>query len=494
MLNNIVFSDKSTQYKIAILIKDQAMRAKELRDHYVEPLIRNGFKESEIVAFNLAYNEEKKAPVKLIKEHLARVVPALEKLGISHVLVADAAYFKVFCKLKKAEPYFGYSMPSIYAHIRAALTVNYTQLFFNPSLKSRLRMGVDAISKDFFKEDPLFKEDKMQNIKFPSTYPEIQNTLEKLLEYPALTCDIETLGLHLKHSEIVSIAFAWDEHSGVSFMVLYSKNKPEEIHNLLRKFFERYEGKLIFHNAPFDTKVLTFRLFMKDVDDMQGMLTGLDYLYRDLDDTMTLTYLATNNTAENKLSLKDQAFEFAGNYALGDELTNIASISPEDLLNYNVTDTLATWFVYNKHRDTVREEQEEIYQQLFRPALKVLTQTELCGMPMDLSKIQNIRTQLQHIADKHKLAIKTNPIIKQFENELKLWTAVEATAKLKKKKKTAADFDFLEFNTRSSKHIRKLLYESLNLPVFRRTDTGLPSTDAKTLQSLISHLEKTYNL
>jgi DNA polymerase-1 len=224
------------------------------------------------------------------------------------------------------------------------------------------------------------------------------------------------------------------------------------------------------------------------------MLTGLDYLYRDLDDTMTLTYLATNNTAENKLSLKDQAFEFAGNYALGDELTNIMDISPKDLLNYNVTDTLATWFVYNKHRETVRNEQEEVYQQLFRPALKVLTQTELCGMPMDVDAINNTKDKLAYVTDKHKLAIKNSPLIKQFENELKLWTAVEATAKLKKKIKTAADFDFLEFNTRSPKHIRKFLYESLNLPVFRKTDTGLPSTDAKTLQSLISHLEKTYDL
>jgi DNA polymerase I-like protein with 3'-5' exonuclease and polymerase domains len=77
---------------------------------------------------------------------------------------------------------------------------------------------------------------------------------------------------------------------------------------------------------------------------------------------------------------------------------------------------------------------------------------------------------------------------------LRLEAAIEATSKLKKKVKTAEDFADLTFNPRSTKQLRKLLYEMLNLPVLRYTDTNLPSTDGKTLDGLMAHLKKEYDL
>ena len=491
MLSHIVFENDGPR-KLALLIKNNAMQKKELEEHYVKPLEARGFSRSDILVLSLEYNQNNKAPARLMEGHLAVIGKVLEQQGIDHVLVADAGYFKKICKVRKAEPHFGYVLPTIWPGVQAALTINYTQLFHNPALKDRLMFGVRAIAKEMQGDLPIFFEKVIKDVSYPSSVAGIEKTLDRMLQYPALTCDIETMGLTLQKSQIASIAFAWDQHSGTSFLVNLS-TEHEDIHELLRQFFRLYQGKLIFHNAPFDTKALTYQLFMKNIEDMKGMLRGLEYLYRDTDDTMTLTYLATNNTSENKLSLKDQAFEFTGNYALN-EIANVDKVAANDLLQYNVTDALATWYVYNKHRETVRKEQEKVYQELFRPALKVLTQMELCGMPLDMVDVSLTREKLYGILNAEKEAIANSKVIKQFESELKISSMLDANRKLKKKVKKIEEFDWVTFNPRSAKQLRHLLYDWLHLPVFRYTDTNLPSTDGKTLDSLIAHLKREYDL
>ncbi|MDR8235935.1 DNA polymerase I, partial [Acinetobacter baumannii] len=59
----------------------------------------------------------------------------------------------------------------------------------------------------------------------------------------------------------------------------------EKVRALLRRFFESYRGKIMFHNATYDTKVLIRYLWMKDPLDRRGMLHGLHTMYRSLDDT-----------------------------------------------------------------------------------------------------------------------------------------------------------------------------------------------------------------
>lgn len=486
MLSHIVFG--KGPYKVAVLVKESAMRKTELEEQYVKPLVLEGIPRDAILFLSLEYNQNNKAPVRFIKDYSKALEGVLNKHSIQHVLIADAAYFKVLCKVRKAEPHFGYVLPTIWPGVQAALTINYLQLFYNPSLKNKLLLGIKAIANEYLGDMPVFFENIFIDVEYPEGLSDIEKALQKLLNKPALTCDIETSGLSVK-SLILSIAFAWDKHSGISFRVLESSTSL----SMLRIFFEQYKGKLIFHNATFDTKILIRKLWMKNLNDIKGMLKGLDILYRDIDDTKILTYLATNNAVENKLSLKEQAFEYTGNYEV-DSIQNAWVIEPKELLKYNLTDTLATWFVYDKWRDKVRQEQEHIYQTLLKPSLKTLTQMELSGMPMGKQQIYNADMSLVRKKVNINRQLKNHPIIKQFQNELKLNASIDANEKLKVKTKTEKDFDDLEFNPRSSKQIRSLLYESLSLPVFRYTDTNLPSTDGKTLDSLINYIEKTYNL
>jgi len=492
-MRHLTFDENQKQYRLAILVKGSAFRKKEIKEYYVDPLLARGFASKDIIAFDLQFNEKDKAPVSLIKEYLEQLKKAITHLGITHVLVADASYFKVLAKVRKAEPHYGYVLPSIWPGIQAALTTNYLSLFYNPSLKSRLIMGIDAMSKDINGEQGLFQQDLLSKVKFPESYKAIQQQLEDLYQYPKLTCDIETEGLHLTSIGLISISFAWSETEGCAFSLHLGKGHSFVL-EMLKHFFRNYQGTLIYHNAPFDTKGLIYNLFMGgDRNNIKGMLEGLHLLHKNLEDTQILAYLSTNSTAGNKLSLKELAFEYTGNYAL-DEIENIVNLDIETVLRYNATDALATWYVYNKYKPVVEENQKEIYQNLFKPALKVITQMELVGMPFNEYTVKETHSVLQATAFQHATAIEFSPIIEQFTKELILEAVVTANEKLKILVKTEDNFQDIHFNPNSNKQLRKLLYEHLKLPVTRFTDTKLASTDGVAIDGLIAHIKNRHGL
>jgi DNA polymerase-1 len=493
-LTAINFS-KTKNYKIAILVKDSAFRFREIEQHYVRPLVSRGFAFEEIVALNLVYNSQGKAPVTLIKEHLKSIETYLNNNNIKHVVCCDATYFKVLCKVKKAEPHYGYVLPTIWPGVQASLSLNYMQLFYNPQLQNKLFLGLDGITACFQGKSSIFKE-IIKVAHYPEKLSDIETTLKDLSEYPALTVDIETFGLELSKSALASIAFGINEHIGVAFLVKFHRVYDEEykIEKLLKNFFDNYKGKLIFHGSTFDIGRLILNLYMESYNDIHGLLEGLNILCRNMEDTLILTYLATNNAQENKLDLKSNTQEFTGNYAL-EEIKDVKNITDKKkLLKYNLIDVLATWYLYNKYREQVRQEQEKVYQEIFLPAVKVLTQTELIGIPFNKQRVNETRTYLNQEQTLLINTILSHPIIKQFNQKLKLEAVLTANSKLKVKRKSMDDFSDLEFNPNSDKQLRKLLYEELNLPVQHYTDTKLPSTDGKALSGLISHLKQKYDL
>lgn len=482
-LQQITF-DNNPQPKIAILLKARALKHMEVLQHYVQPLVDRGIHASEIIGFSLEYNQQDKAPVKLIREHWALLEKVFNSLGITHVLIGDATYFKVIAKVKKAEGHFGYVLPTIYAPVRASLTINWQQLFFNPSLVDKLNMGIEALIRDIKGEDALFEESVVQSAVYTNSLESIKSTLNQYLTYDALTLDIETKGLHLKQGKLLTVSLAYDEHNGAAFDIRESGNQE------LKEFLTSYTGTLIYHGSTFDIGRLVWNLFMKSPNDYGGMLEGLDLLFRDMEDTYILAYLATNNTSQNSLSLKDLAFEYVGNYALGEDIKNPEKVDPQKLMEYNLLDTLATWYTYNKYRPIVKDTQESVYQNIFKPALKVITQMELCGMPLHSQTLSEVTKELRLKETEYLTKLLSHPIITTVTKELRLSAALVATSKLKKLVKTEEDFKDLEFNPNSNLHMRHLLFEHLQLPILSTTDTGLPATDDKALTALENYLEK----
>jgi DNA polymerase-1 len=343
---------------------------------------------------------------------------------------------------------------------------------------------------------------------YPESFEDIKAMLETLKQYPKLTCDIETFSLKFWETGIATIGFAWDKHNGTSFCVdtnrfgQVSWIRNLAIHQLLREFFETYTGTLIWHSANFDLKIIVNTLWMDSLLDERGKQHGIEVMTKNFDDTKLITYLATNSTAGNNLSLKDQAQEFAGNYAMSD-INDITQIPTSDLLRYNLVDCLSTWHVYEKHYPTmVADQQKDIYERLFLPSVKLILQMELTGMPLDMDAVIAAEKELGDIQTKCLNFIHDSQLVKDAELRLTkdAWAKDYADRKSKAKnpdKIQPKDWDdylankYVTFNPNSNQQVQTLIYEIMGLPVIDLTDGKDPAVGGKTLKKLKNHTTNT---
>jgi DNA polymerase-1 len=507
------------QYKVAVLIKGSSFVKGELTRYYVEPLLAacNGsvaFKD--VIAFTLEYNENDKAPTGHIKDYLNKLMLGLNGLGVTHLYVADSAFFKVLAGVPKSEPHQGYALPvkfqaDQFGHMTCVLGLNYRQLIFDPALQPKLDTSIKALSTTIDGTYQAPGQGIIHSAFYPKTLEEISNSLESLCELPSLTCDIEAFSLDFDKAGIGTIAFAWDRHNGVAFACDYM-NLAEpangehgymyvnsDVRALLRAFFEAYEGELTFHNAGYDVKVLIATLWMKHFGDTAGLLRGLEILTRKgkFHDTKIMVYLATNSTAGNSLSLKTNAQEFAGNWAV-DEIKDIRRVPLQQLLQYNLVDALSTWYVREKHEPIVKADaQWELYTGLMLPSAAMLIQTELTGLPLSKRRVQEVKKKLQDIQADKMLVIRASPLVDQVNLLIRqaAWQKDFDDRRGKAKKpdkilpKNIKAFDHLEFNPNSDPQMRRLLHEVMGLPILDTTDTGLASTGADTIKKLLNHTQ-----
>ena len=487
-----------SSYKVALLIKQAAFQNDAIQNYYTDPLEAGGIPPSDIISYSLTYTEKNKAPVKLIKESLETVLKACKSQNIKTLFVADSPYFKVLAGEKKADPNLGYIKPCAiegYEDMNVILSLNYQALFYKPDLQKKLTMSIQTLVDHHVgqHEDP--GTGIIHSEEYPDTVQSIEDALNRLLTYPALTTDIEGYGLDLK--PLGTIAFAWDKHNGLALQLQpdhTTQGFGYPIHEMLREFFETYTGTLIFHSASFDIKQLIFSLYMKGVHgDYKGTIAGLKTFFRSIHCSKVLTYLATNSTARNELGLKQNAFEFAGNYAQED-IKDISKIPFPELKQYNLVDCLSTWYVFDKNMPkVVKDDQLTIYNELMIPSLKVITNMELVGMPISLPNVIKAENQLENIANTNHSFLKSCDEISTWEFERMRKNAVAGNAKLKKKVNPMHVYAE-PFKPSSSHHVGELLHEQLGLEVKDTTETGLPAVGAKPLMKIANQLISTHKL
>lgn len=510
---------QSDSFPIALLMKHTAFDKTSLINNYVQPLQSRGVPEGDIVAFTLEY-ETKNFSVKFAKQYLETLMPELASLGVKHILCTDANYFKLLAGVKNTDGQLGYVVPCAikgYEHMNVVLSLNYQQLVYNPELRDKLTAGLDALSTHLQGSYVAPGTGIIHKAVYPETLADIKRTLDGLLDFPELSCDIEAFDLKFYNAGIGTIAFAPDKHRGVAFACDYKPNivqpplaekrseygrfvKNPEVRALLRDFFTNYKGRLVFHNAAYDVKVIVYCLWMESLLDQKGLLDGLMIMTARMDDTKIIAYLATNTTAGNVLGLKPLAHEFAGNWAV-DNIKDIRLIPLSDLLRYNLVDCLSTNYVKEKYYPImVRDQQEELYKGLMIKSQRLIIQMELTGMPMDRAKILEVEAKLQGIHNKFDAQIRAQPIISRFEQ----WATRQKWQKDYEDRRDKAknpekimpkDWDEyqrtkpFQFNPGSPDQLQVLLYDAqfLGLPVIDKTDTKLPATGEKTLKKLLNH-------
>lgn len=508
---HVSFSDPVEKLSVAILIKQTSLNKAEIDRYYANPLVSGGVPKSEIIGFSLKYNEAGKATATIQKEYLTKsLLPALDSLGIKTLYVCDAAYFKTLTKERKAEPHYGYVLPCKmegYEHMNVVLGTNYGQLFYNPALEEKLDLSLETLISHIKGDYKAIGSDVIKFEEYPDNLGSIGAWLKKLHDYPMLACDTETFSLKFWEAGLGTISFAWNQHEGIAFKVWNNPSIKKE----LRKFFETYQGKIIWHNGAYDCKVLVYELFMAHLGDTRNMRDGIRTFMRTFEDSSLVTYLATNSCAGNKLGLKDQAQEFLGNWA--EDVTDINQVPLKDLLRYNLADTCGTWYVWNKHYDTmVADNQLDLYNGLIKDSICYLMECELTGMPIDLDRVSEVKQELRKIVQRNLDVLERSGSIKallvrltdaayekDYQNrcEAKEERAKEAIAAGRTPSdrpvqvKDRATFPSVEFNPNSVQQVAALLHEYWDFPVIEKTANKAPACGNKVLKKHLKNIHIT---
>ncbi len=489
------------QYSIAILVRHSAFcHDAEMANAYFKPLKADGIDPQDMIAWSLHYNDAGKAPVKLIREHLATLLPAMASTGTQTILCADPTYFKVLAGVAKSEPHHGYVLPCKidgFEYMNVVLSVNYKALFHNPNIQFRLDMSLDTLVLFLGNNYVPPGQSIIHSEHYPNKLGDILNALKSLYQYDEITCDIETFSLQFNKAGIGTIAFAWDEHNGFAFCVDYDEQnniRRDAIRGQLREFFEAYPGKVTYHGSTFDVKILIYELYMKGMLDRVGLVKGLEVMCKNIEDTKIITYLAHNTTAPLNLDLKSNAFEFAGNYAQ-DDIKDITKIPRHKLLRYNLTDCLATWYVRKKNTPKmIADDQQEIHDEIMIPSVPVIIQMELTGMPLNMDKVDEADKLLgDHLKIQNQI-LDASPLITNFLKVLKLERLLSENKKLVQVQRVMSDYDAMRYNPNSNQQTAKLLHEFFGLPVTDRTPTGNPSVGGSSLKKLLNQLKSEHNI
>lgn len=446
---------------------------------------------------------KKKTPAREIKEFIQQELQqVLDDAETQYIICTDSDYFKILTKEAKAEANLGYVCDSVWGKQKVIYTPSYRQVFYDPPVvKAKIAQGMDALLNHIRGQYAEPGQGIIEFEAYPDTPEKIKAWLDQLLEMnKPLAIDIESFGLKHYNAGIGTITFCWSKTQGIAFNVDYEPikgateapygriNRNDIVRNLLREFFIKYTQRQMYHNISYDVYILIYQLFMDNLIDTEGLLHGMDIMLRNWDCTKLITYLATNSCAGNHLSLKDQAQEYAGNYAQ-DDIKDIRLIPNEQLLRYNLIDGLCTWYTYEKHWDTlVADDQLDVYNNIFKPACEDIIQMQLTGMPMNMETVNQVAEEMETDRNQALKTIRESKLMKNFTLMLRQEWVDDKNAKLKKKQVTLADCD-IEFNPNSGPQLQKLLFDYIGLPVLGLTKSKQPATDGDTIKALRTHTQ-----
>lgn len=474
----IVFGEEANRYPVALLTR--YLRARELEDFL-------GDLAKDTVAYSITTPSRAKNAELLV--YVKELLPTLCSLQTDYILVTEGSLFKLLTKQTKVTNVGGYVFPCViegFKHMSVVYLPSPSMLIYDPTLSQKVTQALQAVRDH---RNNTYLPPGSGIIKFaeyPTEIEDIASWLMKLQNVP-LSIDIETFGLKHYNAGIGTITLCWSKTEGVAFSV--DKDNPPEkaqlIRKMLKNFFIHRNAKTLYHRANFDVYVLVYQLFMHDLLDSSGMLFGIEQMTRQMDDTLLLTYLATNSCAGNHLSLKVQAQEYAGNYAV--EVDDISIVPLTSLLEYNLVDGLSTWYVHEKWRQRViDDEQEEIYQGLFKPALKDIIQMQLTGLPLNMANVAKAKRVMEADRDAAVTAITASDAVRIAERRLNERWVEKRNSELKVKRVSMADAKEV-FNLNSPLQLQDLLHEVMGLPVLSQTATGQPATGMDDLEALIHH-------
>ena len=481
---------EALQYKLLVVLPYSALKKKALLEHYADNFSINP---KEVLFVGFETGGKKVIPAAQLKEITSNLESCIETCGIKTVYVAESAVFKKLAGVKKSTEYLAIPCrpKDESKDYNIVYGVNYQRLFYEPTLINDLTRSYNvAIALSEGRDFDVIPPDLTSKVVKLKEYFEMKAVLAQLMAEPSLALDLETFSLRFYEAGIASFTLSPSTESAYSFLCdMYEEdgvNHREKCHtvrHLLRDFLISYTGSVRYHNMSFDAKILIYVLFMnEDLNNLTGLLEGLKQVTKAFDDTKIITYLATNSTSGNELSLKRQSQEFAGNYGLGDDIKDVLKIKEDTLLIYNGIDGLATNFVYEKHWPTlIADDQLDIYNTIFKPSIKLFLQAELTGIPISMEHVYEAERKLLEAKKVQTDIILANPTVQQLIPILQQNKTDAHNAKLKTKVIDVSTYSHITYNTGSDAQTSILLFDLANLAFEDTTPTGKPSVSKDSL-------------
>ena len=349
--------------------------------------------------------------------------------------------------------------------------------------------------------------------RFPKTIRDLEQMRGHLEKHYIISYDIETTTL-TPHSPqngyepcIISVAFGCED-ACYSFPIdhpesWWTDDEYDEVISIIEDILVRQEHKIVNHNIKFDQH---YTLVLFDIDFQAG------------GDTMLLSHLLDSRRGIH--SLKRLAGLYVGMYKYDDELEaykklhseanpyaggTYAAIPLEILLPYGAMDAHAVIRLYDRLYNEISNKQRILHDELIVPASDALMRIEYAGAPLDpyiidrYVKVYSIIQQdsfnallddptVQRLIQDEQEALDDSVMadmvvnvpanvdvrVEDFQISGDSITYVgEATLGGKSKRRMRKCY---EFNPNSDFHVRKLLFDRMDVPIEGKTDTGLAST------------------
>lgn len=429
----------------------------------------------------------KKVTKKELVQQCSDILEACDSKGIDKLLVVSSDYFKYLTGAAGFETEVGLLFPCTiegYKHINVFACISPAVISAQPGKKPLLTKAIKAFGAFLQGTYEAPKEFQFESYELVTTISRAQEVLEMLLTKDILAIDTETTGLKVGPTEILTIAFAWDKYNAVTFACHEHWECEEDLQPLLLEFFDNYKGTTVYHNALFDLKQMAYSWYMKDFSNHSALYSAMEALGVDrVDDTMLLAYAELNSTDRTPLGLKALAKDFMGDWA--EDVKDCKLVPLDQLAEYNAKDCCATMYVYDLYK---HQKESRGYKEILQPSLKPLLHMMLNGLPIDLTKVNEVDDKISVELGEALKGIRGSSYVNDAEENLKYFACEKYNA-THVGDKEPYQFD-VEFNPNSATQLRVLLFDVMGFEPIGMTDGGAAKTDRASIAEFLGQLSE----
>ncbi len=309
------------------------------------------------------------------------------------------------------------------------------------------RRFADEMQEDFTKQPEPEKTERIwETIDTPPAFEKFMKALKQQGEF---CVDLETTGLKPAEAEIVGWAISWEDNHGYYIPVEGPAGQkaldPQLVLNQLKPILEDPEVQITNQNIKYDMVVLMrVGVFLQGVS-IDPMVAS--YLLSAGERGHSLDKLAERYLQHTMIPISDLI-------GSGKQQKKMFEIDVVKVAEYAVEDAEIAWKLSRILKEELKQHGLwDLYWNLERPLIPILAEMEFTGIRVDTDELKR-QSQL--------LSLRLTELIQEIYQ-----------------------IAGHEFNIASPLQLRTVLFEELNLPVFKKTKTG-PSTDQSVLEKLAS--------